>query len=83
MGLIKSFVTENRLYNVLSKEGEFHPKRIGKLMGWMSQDVMTDFKKEHETILESLEKESQKAINKRLNVLIISVIKEEFMTFKV
>ncbi|SPE77737.1 hypothetical protein FLACOL_01742 [Flavobacterium columnare] len=52
-------------------------------MGWMSQDVMTDFKKEHETILESLEKESQKAINKRLNVLIISVIKEEFMTFKV
>ncbi|QYS88287.1 hypothetical protein [Flavobacterium davisii] len=77
------FTTENRLYNVLSKEGEFHPKRIGKLTGWMSQDIMIDFKKEHETVLESLDKESQKAINKRLNVLIISVIKEEFMTFKV
>ncbi|OWP85058.1 hypothetical protein BWK59_02130 [Flavobacterium davisii] len=81
--LIKSFVTENRLYNVLSKEGEFHPKRIGKLTGWMSQDIMIDFKKEHETVLESLDKESQKAINKRLNTLIISMIKEEFMTFKV
>ncbi|MDI9312363.1 MAG: RNA ligase family protein [Limnohabitans sp.] len=80
---IKDYVTVNRLYNVLSKEGEFHPKIFGKLTGWMSQDVVTDFKKDYPTELDTLEKENQKAINKRLNTLIVNTIKEEFMTFKV
>lgn len=80
---IKDYITVNRLYNVLSKEGEFHPKIIGKLTGWMCQDIITDFKKDHPTELDILEKEHQKAINKHLNTLIIKVIKEEFMTFKV
>lgn len=79
---IQNFITPNRLNNVLSKEGEFQPKMMGKLIGWMSQDVLTDYKKLNDNKLESLEKENVKNINKRLNTRIISLIKEELMTFK-
>ncbi|CAM3887889.1 MULTISPECIES: RNA ligase family protein [Flavobacterium] len=80
---IQNYITMNRLYNVLSKEGEFHPKMIGKLVGLFSQDVIADFKKDHPNALEVLEKEEQKRINKRVNNQVIGLIKEEFMTFKV
>jgi Rnl2 family RNA ligase len=80
---IQNYITINRLYNVLSKEGEFSPKMLGKLIGLFAQDVLTDFKKEHQMVLETLEKEDQKGINKRLNNVIITVIKEELMTLKV
>jgi Rnl2 family RNA ligase len=79
---IESYITINRLYNVLSKEGEFDPKKTGKVIGLFSQDVLSDFKKDHPLLLESLEKEEQKLINKKLNNKVIIMIKEEFMTFK-
>lgn len=80
---MQQYITTNRLYNVLSKEGEFNPKIIGKLTGLFSQDVMVDFKKDYPNALETLEKEEQKSINKRVNNKALSLIKEEFMTFKV
>jgi Rnl2 family RNA ligase len=80
---IQNFITINRLYNVLSKEGEFTPKMLGKVIGLFAQDVLTDFKKEHPMVMETLEKEDQKGITKRLNNVIIKVIKEEFMTLKI
>lgn len=80
---MQSFITTNRLYNVLSKEGEFTPKMMGKITGLFAQDVLTDFMKENLEVFTTLEKEAQRAITKRLNNVIVKMIKEEFMTLKV
>ncbi len=80
---IQTYATTNRLYNVLSKEGEFTPKMMGKITGLFAQDILTDFMKEHAESFSTLEKEEQKGITKRLNNVIIKMIKEEFMTLKV
>jgi Rnl2 family RNA ligase len=79
---ITNYITTNRLYNVLSKEGEFDPTKTGKLIGLFSQDILSDFKKDHPMFLESLEKEEQKHITKSLNNQVVNAIKQEFMTFK-
>lgn len=80
---IQNYITTNRLYNVLSKDGEFQPKLMGKLVGLLSQDIITDFKKDNPTAFDVLEKEEQKSINKSINNQVIRLIKEEFMTIKV
>jgi Rnl2 family RNA ligase len=80
---IQAYITTNRLYNVLSKEGEFQPKMMGKVTGLFAQDILTDFMKEQAESFNTLEKEEQKGITKRLNNTIIKMIKEEFMTLKV
>ncbi|WP_298121983.1 RNA ligase, Rnl2 family [Flavobacterium sp.] len=80
---IQTYITTNRLYNVLSKEGEFTPKMMGKITGLFAQDILTDFMKEQAESFNILEKEEQKGITKRLNNVIIKMIKEEFMTLKV
>lgn len=80
---LQLFLTTNRLYNVLSKEGEFTPKIMGKLIGLLAQDALTDFMKEHSSVFEALEKEERKLITKRLNNSSTKLIKEEFMTLKV
>lgn len=80
---LQLFLTSNRLYNVLSKEGEFTPKIMGKLIGLLAQDALTDFMKEHSSAFEVLEKEERKWITKRLNNSVTKLIKEEFMTLKV
>lgn len=79
---LQTFITTNRLYNVLSKEGVFTPKLMGKIIGLFAQDVLTDFMKEHSEIFVSLEKEEQKVLTKHLNKVSIQLIKEEFMTLK-
>ncbi len=76
------FLTTNRLHNVLSKEGEFTPKIMGKLLGLFAQDALTDFMKEHRCEFEALEKEERKLITKRLNHWATQLIKEEFITLK-
>lgn len=77
------YVTSTRLYNVLSKIGEFSPKITGKLIGLFSQDILADFLKEHKNDFESLEKGEQRLLTKRLNTKVSQTVKEEFMTFKV
>jgi Rnl2 family RNA ligase len=79
---LQRFLTTNRLYNVLSKEGEFTPKMMGKLLGLFAQDALTDFMKEHSIAFETLEKEERKLITKRLNQSATKLIKEEFITLK-
>lgn len=79
---LQRFLTTNRLYNVLSKEGEFTPKMMGKLLGLFAQDALTDFIKEHSIAFEALGKEERKLITKRLNQRASKLIKEEFITLK-
>ena len=76
------FLTTNRLRNVLSKEGEFTPKIMGKLLGLFAQDALTDFMKEYSSAFEALEKEERKLITKRLNHWATKLIKDEFITLK-
>ncbi|MEC4048603.1 RNA ligase, Rnl2 family [Flavobacterium sp. SUN046] len=80
---LESYITTNRLYNVLSKIGEFHPKITGQLVGLFAKDVLNEFMKDQKESFLDLEKETQKAITKQLNKAVIKIIKEEFMTLKV
>lgn len=79
---LQTYINTNRLYNVLSKEGQFHPKMMGKLIGLFSQDAQNDFIKENPNLFATIEKAEQRLIFKELNAKIIQLIKEEFMTFK-
>lgn len=80
---IQKYATSNRLNNVVSKIGEFEPKMIGKMIGLFAQDILEDFEKDFPQVFLIIEKEEQKRINKKLNSLVINIIKDELMTFKV
>ena len=80
---IQKYATANRLNNVVSKIGEFHPKMMGKMIGLFAQDILEDFEKDFPKVFTTIEKEEQKRINKKLNSLVIEVVKDELMTFKV
>ncbi|MCW3160000.1 RNA ligase, Rnl2 family [Chryseobacterium oryctis] len=80
---IQKYATANRLNNVVSKVGEFEPKMMGQIIGLFAQDILDDFEKDFPEVFTTIEKEEQKRINKKLNSLVIKVIKEEFMTLKV
>ncbi|MEN4760256.1 RNA ligase, Rnl2 family [Chryseobacterium sp. C39-AII1] len=80
---IQKYATVNRLNNVVSKIGEFEPKMIGKVIGLFSQDILEDFEKDFPEVFTTIEKEEQKRINKKLNSLVIDIVKEELMTVKI
>lgn len=56
---------------------------MGKVIGLFAQDILEDFEKDFPNVFNTIEKEEQKRINKKLNTLAITCIKEEFMTLKV
>lgn len=77
---VEAYVTENRLYNVVSHIGEVHiPKDFGKIMGLFSKDVFEDFLKEHGGDYDGLEKSEQKLMNKELNKLATDLVKKVYM----
>jgi len=80
---IRSYVTVNRLNNVVSKTGEFEPEMMGKIIGLFSQDVLEDFEKDFPEAFVAIEKDEQKRINKKLNSLVIDLVKQELMTLKI
>ncbi|MCP4522145.1 MAG: RNA ligase, Rnl2 family [Cytophagales bacterium] len=61
---ILTYVTENRLNNVISKIGEVSPKDLGKVLGLFSKDVLEDFLKDYGEITKDLEKKEMKLITK-------------------
>lgn len=76
---LNSFITLNRLNNVLSKEGAFEPQLMGKIIAATTQDVRQDFFKEHEHAFYALDKPEQKRLNKLMNSAIVQLIKTELM----
>lgn len=60
--LIKAFVTENRLKNVLSKGPRFTGKEFGKLMGLFMKDLVADFRDHHGELFDSLSKKERKSV---------------------
>ncbi|OJJ15040.1 RNA ligase, Rnl2 family [marine bacterium AO1-C] len=61
---ILTYVTENRLNNVLSKIGEISPKDFGKVLGMFNKDVVEDFLKDYHHITDELEKKELKLVTK-------------------
>ena len=76
---VETYVTEQRLTNVVSHIGEVHvPKDFGKIMGQFSKDVLEDFLKEHGGKYGCLEKSEQKLFNKELNRLTTALVKKVY-----
>lgn len=76
--LIKTYVTENRLNNVLSKLGEVTIRNFGEIIGDFNRDVIVDFTKDYKSQYECLEKKEQKQITKSIVVHSSNLIKEYF-----
>ncbi len=79
---LQQYVTTNRLNNVISKVGEFEPKMMGKIIGLFAQDILEDFGKDFPEAFDSIEREEQKRINKKLNAVVIDKVKEELTVSK-
>lgn len=79
---LEQYATFNRLNNVISKIGEFQPKMIGQVIGLFAQDILEDFGKDFPEAFDSIEKEEQKRINKKLNTVVIDKVKAELAVSK-
>lgn len=80
---IQKYATVNRLNNVVSKLGEFEHHKVGKVIGLFAKDILEDFEKDFPKGFTIIEKEEQKRINKKLNSLVIDLIKEKLIIPKV
>jgi len=74
---IITYVTENRLNNVISKIGEITQKDFGRVLGMFNKDVVEDFTKDYQKILEELDKKEIKSINKSIGNLAMELVKEK------
>jgi Rnl2 family RNA ligase len=79
LSVVEQYVTENRLNNVVSKIGHISvPKDTGKLIGLFSKDILDDFLKEHSGKYAAIEKSEQKILNRHINTLATSMIKNVY-----
>jgi len=78
-GKLESYATQNRLRNVISKIGEIQKADFGKLMATFSQDVLTDFFKDHEHEFKCLEKKEQKQMTRQLNSVCSKMIRKNLL----
>jgi Rnl2 family RNA ligase len=74
----ESYITENRLRNVISKIGSVTNKDFGKLLGLFTQDVLKDFRKDKEDILSSIDKDRIKLIQNHIKTLCADMIRTNF-----
>ncbi|WP_294302921.1 RNA ligase family protein [uncultured Chryseobacterium sp.] len=72
---LEQYATVNRLNNVISKIGEFESTMAGKVIGLFAKDILEDFGKDFPEAFDSIEKEEQKRINKKLNTVVIDTVK--------
>ena len=79
--ITEEYVTENRLNNVVSKIGEVSvPKDFGKLIGFLSKDILSDFLSEHSSDYALIEKSEQKILNQHVNKQATALIKRVYMS---
>lgn len=79
VSLIKDYITDARLCNVISHEGEFEmPKAFGSLIKLYTEDILNDFIKENMAEWNSLEKGNQKLITKKMTSEASAVIKTHY-----
>lgn len=73
-----SFITPNRLRNVISKIGSISKADFGKLIVGLSKDAWNDFSKDNDKMFKKLEKREQKMLTKQMNTHCSALIKENF-----
>lgn len=74
-----SYVTDARLCNVISHEGEFDmPRAFGQVIKLFTTDVLEDFTKEHLKEWNGLEKANQKILTKLMTQEATKVIKSHY-----
>jgi Rnl2 family RNA ligase len=66
------YATENRFQNVLSKEGEFDRKLIGKYIGLMLKDIYEDFLAEGNLLPDN--KQARKFLNQTLSNAVRTIV---------
>ncbi len=64
---ILTYVTDNRLSNVISKIGEVTEKDFGKVLGMFSKDIVEDFLKDYHDVTDELDKKELKIIKKSMS----------------
>jgi Rnl2 family RNA ligase len=74
-----TYITENRLKNVLSKEGKIDNKMFGLIMERFTEDIMKDFLKDNHLPYEALEKVERKTIQKRMATESSNMLRENFL----
>jgi Rnl2 family RNA ligase len=73
-----TYITENRLNNVLSKMGEVTKKDFGKILSALNKDVLEDFKKDFSEILFTLEKTDFRLITKFISSKSAILVRNSF-----
>lgn len=79
VSIAKSFITENRLGNVLSHMGEVTEKDFGKIIGNLNKDTIDDFLKENRDKFLKLEKKEAKIVTKRVGQENAKMIRDNFI----
>ena len=74
-----TFVTENRLRNVISKIGTITDKDFGKLMGFLNKDTIEDFLKDNKEEFIVLDKKEQKYVTKKIGSENANIIRKDFL----
>ena len=72
---IQTYITENRLNNVLSKIGEVKKSDFGKVLGMFNKDIFDDFAKDYSEILNELDKKEIKFITKSIGKTAAKLVK--------
>jgi len=76
---IQTYVTENRLNNVLSKIGAVTMNDFGKVLGMFNKDVVEDFSKDFGEHINTLEKKEVKLVTKSINKTAVALVKKKLM----
>jgi len=70
-----TYVTENRLNNVLSKIGETSKNDFGRILGLFNKDVIEDFLKDYHHITDKMEKKEVKLVTKSFSKTAVKLVK--------
>ena len=77
---VLTYVTENRLRNVLSKvQGGITHKMFGPLLGMFSKDVLADFMKDNAEEYSKLEDRERKRVTKAMSEVASTMLRENFV----
>jgi Rnl2 family RNA ligase len=71
-----TYITQNRLENVISKIGSITQKDFGKLLGLFVKDALEDFNKDNQN---NLDKTETNRVNKLVNAAAATLIREDFI----
>ncbi len=80
--ILSTYVTQNRLNNVLSKiDKELLTKTrgFGKIMGDFRKDIMENFNDDYDGVMNTLDKQDKFLVAKRIGKLCVHLVKKEFM----